>query len=498
MSGHTRVVSTALAVVAVCAGAAAPAGGTRAPHPGAAKLAAPASELVHARTLAAPGGGVIDRYRQRVAGMPVLGAEAVIATPADGAPIVVADSTRRGLVGARAARLSRGAAIARAHGASGVTRLRAAPRTRLGVDPASGRTAWEVVLAAAKPLGDFVVTIDARNGRVMRKRDALRRATGTGRVFDPNPVTTQGTHAGLRDNKDRDSATLSGLLVPVTLERLTGTRGCLTGQYAIAVLGKGKHAKGVCRPHADFTSLTRARSQFEAVMSYFHIDRTRAYVDSLGLTEPLRAQPQRVEVNSFTDDNSFFSPATRKLAFGTGGVDDAEDADVIVHEYGHSLQDQAVHFFGETIEGAAMGEGFADYLAAAMSSQVTGGNTTFDVCMFDWDATSYTKNGCARRTDKPMTLPQADKRCFGDPHCTGEAWSGALWRLRAALGNDEAGHSVMDRVVLESHFLVTRNADLRDGARALVVADKMLYAGAHAAAIEAEMIARRFCKKRGC
>jgi hypothetical protein len=145
-----------------------------------------------------------------------------------------------------------------------------------------------------------------------------------------------------------------------------------------------------------------------------------------------------------------------------------------------------------------MGEGFADYIAAVMSSFVTGGNTTFDACMFEWDATSYTKNRCARRTDKPMTLPQAENRCFGDPHCTGEAWSGSLWELRTLLGNDEAALSIMDRVVLQSHFLVTRKAEFRDGARALVAADKLLYAGAHVATIEAEMVQRRFCPKRGC
>ena len=46
---------------------------------------------------------------------------------------------------------------------------------------------------------------------------------------------------------------------------------------------------------------------------------------------------------------------------------------MIVHEYGHSLQDQAAHFFGEKLEGASMGEGFGDYMAAVMSFQTTGG-----------------------------------------------------------------------------------------------------------------------------
>ena len=498
MSAPTRLAGAGLvALVSACAGIVAPAGGSQERAPGAPRLAAPPGEVVRASAVDVPGGGTIERYRQRVGGLPVLGGEAVVATPAGGAPIVVADDTRR-LAAPKPATLSREAAIAHARTATVTRTLRGAARARLGVDPGSGRAAWEVVLPSARPLADFLVTVDARDGEVLRQRDLLRRATGTARVFDPNPVTTQAGYRGLRDNKDRASPALNGLLVPVTLEGLVGTKGCLTGRHVIAVLGRGAQAKGVCAPGADFAAVTRAHNTFEAVMAYFHIDRTRAYVDSLGLTKPLRPKPQRVEVNSFTDDNSFFSPATRKMALGTGGVDDGEDADVIIHEYGHSLQDQAVHFFGETIEGTAMGEGFADYLAAVMSAQVTGGTSVFDACMFEWDATSYTRKGCARRTDKAMTLPQSEQRCFADPHCTGQVWSSALWELRGVLGVDPEGRSVMDRVVLQSHFLVTRKAEFRDGARALLAADRILYGGVHAATLEAEMVQRGFCRKTGC
>jgi hypothetical protein len=145
-----------------------------------------------------------------------------------------------------------------------------------------------------------------------------------------------------------------------------------------------------------------------------------------------------------------------------------------------------------------MGEGFADYLAAVMSSQATGGNAGFDPCMFEWDATSYTKNTCARRTDKPINVKTAKRRCGGDPHCIGELWSGALWKLRAALGIDLLGRSIIDRDVLESHFMLTRTANFREGARALLAADQSLYGGANAAAITAELVSRGLCPASGC
>jgi hypothetical protein len=50
----------------------------------------------------------------------------------------------------------------------------------------------------------------------------------------------------------------------------------------------------------------------------------------------------------------------------------------------------------------------------------------------------------------------------------------------------------MDRVVLESNFLLTRKSNFKAGAKALLAADQLLYAGAHSAQITAEMTQRKF------
>jgi hypothetical protein len=498
MSGRVRIALLAAALTAAIAGTASdPAGAGRESPAALERATAPVRELVRTRSVAVPGGGEIARYRQRIAGLPVIGGEAVIAHPAGAEPILVDDRTREGLTPPAPPRLRRAVAIERARSATGAGALRGHPQARLAIDPRSGRAVWEVVIASGRPLADYSTLVDARTGEILRTRDLLHRA-GKGAIYLPNPVVQQGAYTGLRDNRDRDSTLLTNLRVPVALERLTSLEGCLSGTYAVARLGEGRRSRPVCREAADFSGFNRSRGQFEAVMAYFHVDATRAYVDSLGLSKGLRAQPQVVEVNSLPDDNSFFSPATRRMGLGTGGVDDAEDADVIVHEYGHSLQDQAVHFFGESYEGASMGEGFGDYIAAVMSARTTGGNPKYDPCMFEWDATSYTANRCLRRTDKPLTKRQGRRRCDGDPHCLGEAWSSALWDLRAALGTDPEGRSVGDRVVLESHFLLTRRANFRAGARALVAADSLLYGGVHAPTITAEMVQRGFCKRAGC
>ncbi|MQA74373.1 MAG: hypothetical protein GEU88_08565, partial [Solirubrobacterales bacterium] len=391
--------------------------------------------------------------------------------------------------------LSRAAAIRAARRATATGRLRGTARAELGIDPRSGALAYEVSLPAADPVADLLVVVDARSGTEISARNLLHEASGGAMIFDPTPVTTQGGYAGLRDDKDRDSPLLTGLRLGVELPRITSTQGCLTGVYVDARLGKD--ANRVCRPGLDFSGLTRSRDRFEAVMAYYHIDRTRAYVDALGLSAALRPEPQRVRADAITRDNSYFSSMTRSMTLGTGGVDDGEDADVIVHEYGHSLQDQAVHNFGGSPGGASIGEGFGDYLAAAMSALRTGGSP-FDACIFDWDAISYSKSGCGRRVDRPIDRKTAERRCRFEPHCTGQAWSSLLWELRGTLGVDPQGRSVMDRIVLESHFMYTERSGFGDAVRALLASDRLLYAGAHLPTLEAVLVARKFCPAAGC
>ena len=497
MSRVTARAATAAAIagsaLAVCASAAVGSEGVSARA-----ATAPSAQLAVGERVPVPGGGLIHRYRQRAGGLPVFGAEAVVADPPDSAPVLVTDTTTARIEPAPAdSAIPRGRAIAAARLAADAARLRAAPRARLGFDPRTGSLAWEVSLPSARPLADYVVLVDARSGEKISTRDVLWRADLSATLFDPNPVVSQGSYSDLLDAKDRDSTLLTSLRVPVSLPRITSPEGCLVGVYADARLGK--RAKPVCRPSLDFTGVTRSDDRFEALMAYFHIDRTRAYVDSLGLSESLRARPQRVRANALPADNSFYSSMTQSMTLGSGGVDDGEDADVIVHEYGHSLQDQAIKgAFGRTIATGSMGEGFGDYLAAAMSALVTGGNPEFDACIFDWDSISYSPTGCGRRADRALTLKRAERRCLLEIHCVGEAWSGLLYELRAALGADTLGQSVMDRVVLESHFMLGKRSSFRDGARALIAADELLYAGAHVPAIEAELIERQFCKRSGC
>jgi hypothetical protein len=55
-------------------------------------------------------------------------------------------------------------------------------------------------------------------------------------------------------------------------------------------------------------------------------------------------------------------------------------------------------------------------------------------------------------------------------HDDGEVWSACLWKVRKLLGRKKA-----DTVILESHFYLSQYADFKDGAEAVIMAEKNLY-----------------------
>ncbi len=447
-------------------------------------------------------GAQFVRYRQVVGGLPVLGSDTVVTDGRGRAGDLVVYGARRARRVPERATLARADAVRAARDAVGTTALRRpiAASQAILVTAGGPRTVWRVVVPSALPLGSFEVLVDARDGKALRVRDLLRRAftaTGDGSVFDTNPIVAQGSRGGLEDSGDADSPALTSLREGVPLARLeTAVPGCIEGRWVHATIPAGE----VCEPDRDFSALTRADDGFEAVMAYFHIDRAQEYIRSLGLTN-VRAIQQRVHANEiFVDedddplppaeqDNSFYDPSNGEISLGTGGTDDGEDGEVIVHEYGHAIQDDQVPGWGASDEGGAMGEGFGDYLAAALSATFAP-SATFDPCVAEWDELGFGSPAavpCLRRVDGSSTAADVGSRtdCDGEVHCAGEAWSGALWAIRAAIGAATA-----DRLVIQSHFSLTPSAGFHDGAQALLASDETLYGGVHATSMRSVLTAR--------
>lgn len=334
---------------------------------------------------------------------------------------------------------------------------------------------YRVIVKTDDQGNEWETYVHAGDGTVLKKKDLLQHATGSGKVFLPNPVESQGAAAGLNDNRDKDSTALNHQLKAVTILGLDGS-GYLRGTYA------NINSKAKTYSATNTFNFTRSSDSFEDVMAYYHIDTEQRYIQSLGFTN-INNRSIKANVNTYTQDNSFYSPSTKELTFGSGGVDDAEDAGVIIHEYGHSIQDNQVPGFGNSAEGGAMGEGFGDFLGATYED-ATSSASFGKACVAEWDATSYSSSNppCLRRLDENKVYP---KDWSGEVHADGEIWSQGLYEMAQAFGRD-----VATKIILQSHWSLTPNATFHDGAKAIKQADMALYGGAHASQIDAIWKAR--------
>ncbi|HYV19549.1 MAG TPA: M36 family metallopeptidase [Verrucomicrobiae bacterium] len=448
-------------------------------------------------------GGTHVGFDQEHAGLPVFDGGLEVHLDRSGAVTLVQSTYAERLDLGTSPRLT--ATAARRAAVQRVTAMPAAETDKRGVpvpgaataiqpigETALGILAWQaapvlvyrVLLYSASPVALFETFVNARTGAIVLSRNLVQTATtGQGRVFDPNPVVTLGDPT-LRDHDDAADAAFAPAYFNRPLPGVTRLFSDLLGPFTlsgpyvrIADLIEAPSNPMVTSPNAQFL-FTRDQQGFEAVMAYLHIDRSQRYIQSLGFTDVnnrvLRADPHGLR----GVDNSHYVPlpfGAGWVAFGEGGVDDAEDADVILHEYGHAIQDNQnpARFlpFGET---GAMGEGFGDYWAFSNSPR----NEGDPACIAEWDF----EGTCLRRVDGGKHYPEDLER---EVHADGEIWSALLHDVFGSLGKETA-----DRIVLESHFLVPRAPDFCDGVHALKLAARGLYGDAEMAAVGEAAAAR--------
>ena len=313
--------------------------------------------------------------------------------------------------------------------------------------------------------------------------------TGDARVFVPNPVQDLGNQS-LTDQKDADYAALRAAYRTVRLTNLDGS-GFLRGDWAVII---GETGNPAYSPTNTFL-FNRNQDEFEQVMAYYWITEAQKYIQLLGFRTggplpPVNEEPQRLRINQFGIDNSFATTHKDEIRLGKGGVDDAEDGEVILHEYGHAIH-FAQDFAFSSVEAGAISEGFGDYWAVTVSERIRsqlGLPASADpACVADWDAVSYdpTAPHCLRRLDTELVAdPDYPGGLVGQVHADGRIWSRALWEVRAAIGSERA-----DTAILLGQF------DFDGGTMPALAADIVaaaddLYGGAVAAQAEAAFASR--------
>lgn len=294
---------------------------------------------------------------------------------------------------------------------------------------------------------------------------------GIGMVFHPDPLTPTCVNYGgnFVDNNDQDNATLNAQRVQVTLHDISfdGTNYTLVGPHVETEDIESPFTNPPPSLTSNDFSCTRQDDQFEWVMVYYHLDSMQRYVQSLGFLN-LYNEPIRVDAHGLNNaDNSHFASDAngRYLAFGDGCVDDAEDADVIIHEYGHALSYAGSPGTNSGNERQGLDEGIGDYFAASYSRR-------FDDChwddVFTWDG----HNSCwpGRDATTSMLYPPSNSNYYN----YGEIWASTMMQFWGA-----EGYEVADKVQLQALYTNSMNMNLNDAAWLAIDADSLLYGGVH-------------------
>ncbi|HYC88139.1 MAG TPA: proprotein convertase P-domain-containing protein [Thermoanaerobaculia bacterium] len=336
---------------------------------------------------------------------------------------------------------------------------------------------------------------DPATGQLLRRTPLFYNAKPA-QVFDPNPVVTLNA-PNLRNANDAPVPEAAYKTVQLPDQALHGPWADLVD----------RQLPPVAPPEGDLF-FDRTQDGFEDVNAYFHIHRNQEWVQSLGYRGPRAVAPYAIPVDAHAasgEDNSFFVPSGTQagrgtLFFGTGGTDDAEDADIVIHEYAHALIEwiaPGTFAGGFGSEARALTEGTADYWAfsAHLDARRASGRDLY--CIADWDARCWLDassercgyppdSDCLRRVDSTRTMADYEAGDLsGTEHRNGAIWSSALRELREQLPRE-----VMDTIVLEAVFGAPPRPTFAVMAQRLLDADQLLYQGAHIGMICSVMGAR--------
>lgn len=330
--------------------------------------------------------------------------------------------------------------------------------------------AWEVLLDAAT--GEEV-SVPRDLYAYQHASRGPRDTTATVLVFRPDPLSTAQRPYGRPyiDSLDTDRAVLNQQRVPQAL-RLTFAADSFRLRnpwFEIAEFDAPVRPVVAARTAAGL-QFTRSQAGFQQVNALFHLTQCREYVGRLGFGN-LHHRCIRVDVSGMAgNDQSRFSPLDTTLSFGEGGVDDAEDADVLTHEYLHALAEAAAPNTNTGLERRTLDEANADYWAAAHSARLLGPHAYGAEQVYNWDG--HNEFWAGRWVISPKLYP---RDLVGSIYLDADVWSSTLWQIRQVLPD-----TIADRLFLQHLHAYAPNLTMPEAARLFLQADTLLYAAAHA------------------
>ncbi len=307
--------------------------------------------------------------------------------------------------------------------------------------------------------------------------------TGKGNAFMPNPLSSAGVPYGGNyiDNDDENNAALEAELHEVEMQVcLENDNFSLQSKYLTLQDINFPIAKPPVNTKPEFY-YDRSQDNFEFVNVYFHINSFQNYIQALDYDLSQLAQSIRIDPLSTTplgDDNSVFQPnrGNPRILYGPGNIDDAEDAEVVIHEYGHALSYFANGNESLSAEREGLEEGLADYFSTSYSRNLS--EYGWEV-VFDWDAANL---GFERSANSNKRYPDDVN---GQKYNDCEVWSSTLMDIWEVLGREKT-----DLLALASLYQYTSTTNLKAAANVLINTERTVFDGAHFDQIAPSLIAR--------
>ncbi len=355
------------------------------------------------------------------------------------------------------------------------------------------------IVPSEQVMGDWEILVDASTGEVFRVEDKScyhgegnqsRGVNGSGWVFDPDPIThartTYGT-TGFVDNNDQDSDSLTAHLETRDLIDITfnGTNYSLVSPWAQIVDFESPFTGLHTSTNSNFY-YTRSDDNFEAVNVFFHIDQSMKYINQtlgINLMPYQYAGGVKFDPHGFNgDDNSHYLTSIGAVSFGDGGVDDAEDLSVIIHELGHGIHDWVTSGGLSQVNG--LSEGCGDYWAVSYIRSTGYWNTSDPAYnwVFIWDGHNPFWPG--RITNYTAHYPEG---LVGQVHTDGQMWASSLMAIYDLIGKEPT-----DRNFLEGLAMTNGSSNQQDAAYAFMQSDQLNYSGSHIPDIATVFIARGY------
>lgn len=211
----------------------------------------------------------------------------------------------------------------------------------------------------------------------------------------------------------------------------------------------------------------RGNKNFEGLNCIYHITQANDYINKLSFN--LGNHQIWVDPHGRSDDNSAFTNdgQSRYLKFGDGGIDDAEDADPIIHEYHHDIFDDASQGGNVGLYRKSIEEGSCDFAAASYSKSIT---TNQWQKVYNWDG-----------NNSPIWLGRTVQTSKKYPHDlnsniynNGEMWSTFLMDLEGSLGRD-----YLHKLLYQSFYSAGININDTNMAMLLLQSDTLINGAAN-------------------